>query len=145
MQANEATEEESNKVRTKDDEEFGVSHQGFLIDSASEICFTWTSDRYQKTNYNLLSCGLLLMDKEGEIVDEMVFGGVSDKQKAFTRVEYGLRQPRELINMDYGLVVDLGKVPDSIKNIVVLAKIPEAQCYKSEVEAKKVKHAAYGV
>ena len=41
-----------------------------------------------------------MMDKEGEVMDEVVFGGVTEKQKAYVRRESGLRQPRELINMD---------------------------------------------
>ena len=51
------------------------------------------------------------MDKEGEVIDEVVFGGAGEKQKGWVRRESGLRMGRELINMDEGLVVDLGKVP----------------------------------
>ena len=34
--------------------------------------------------------------------------------------------------MDEGLVIDLAKVPEKVKCIVVLARVPEVQMYKVE-------------
>ena len=53
----------------------------------------------------------MLLDKEGERVNELLFGSVDEKYKEFARLEGGLREARELVNMDEGLVVDLAKVP----------------------------------
>jgi hypothetical protein len=37
---------------------------------------------------------LLFLDKEGEIVEELVFGKVNAKQQSFLRLETGLRSAR---------------------------------------------------
>jgi|688.fasta_scaffold881705_1 hypothetical protein len=51
------------------------------------------------------------MDKEGEILDDVVFGGVADKFSGCVSVQKGLRSVREAVNMDEGLAIDLAKVP----------------------------------
>jgi hypothetical protein len=43
------------------------------------------------------------------------------------------------------LVVNLAKVPDNIKAILLLTRISDVQRFRAEVEAKKVRHAAFGV
>ena len=46
--------------------------------------------------------------------------------------------------MDEGITINLAKVPENIKSIVVLTKFNEAQRFKAEAFAKKVKYASYG-
>ena len=55
-----------------------------------------------------------------------------------------LRFPKENVNMDEGITINLAKVPENIKSIVVLTKFNEAQRFKAEAFAKKVKYASYG-
>lgn len=47
--------------------------------------------------------------------------------------------------MDDGIVINLAKVPEKAKCIVVLARVSEVQRFKVETEIKNIKHAAYGV
>ena len=47
--------------------------------------------------------------------------------------------------MDEGIVINLAKVPEKAKLIVVLVKISEVQRFKVETELGKIKNAAYGV
>ena len=47
--------------------------------------------------------------------------------------------------MDEGFVINLAKVPEKAKFIVVLVKISEVQRFKVETELGKIKNAAYGV
>ncbi len=46
--------------------------------------------------------------------------------------------------MDEGITINLAKVPENIKCILVLTKFNEAQRFKNEGMAKKVKYASYG-
>ena len=43
------------------------------------MCFTSTSNRYEKVKDNLISNGLILLDKEGEVVEELTFGKANPK------------------------------------------------------------------
>lgn len=47
--------------------------------------------------------------------------------------------------MDEGLVVNLEKVPDKVKCIILMNKICEVERYRLETEVKKIKNSAYGV
>jgi hypothetical protein len=47
--------------------------------------------------------------------------------------------------MDEGLAINLAKVPDSIKAILLLARFENAQRFRGELEGKRVRHASYGV
>lgn len=51
------------------------------------------------------------MDKEGEMIDDLVFGKVAEKFTGFVRRESGLRSARETVNMDEGMTINLAKVP----------------------------------
>lgn len=46
--------------------------------------------------------------------------------------------------MDEGITINLAKVPENIKSIIVLNRFNEAQRFRAEAEAKKVKYASYG-
>ncbi len=146
MQGGEGSEEELLRAKGKDSADFAASgHQAFLLGSKKEVCFTWTSNRYEKASDNFLTTGLVCLDKEGELVDELCFGKVADKFSAFVRRESGLRSAREAVNMDEGLAINLAKVPDSIKAILLLARFENAQRFRGELEGKRVRHASYGV
>jgi hypothetical protein len=91
----EGTEEELLKAKGKDSADFAATgHQSFLLNNQKEVCFTWTSNRYEKTTDNIFTSGLLCMDKEGELIDELLFGKVADKFAGFARRESGLRSAR---------------------------------------------------
>jgi len=62
------------------------------------------------------------LDKEGEILDDVVFGGVAEKFTGCVNAQRGLRSLREAVNMDEGLAINLAKVPENVKAIVVLSK-----------------------
>jgi hypothetical protein len=47
---------------------FAAGHQNFLIKNNQEICFTSTSNRYEKIKDHFITNGLLLLDKDGEIL-----------------------------------------------------------------------------
>ena len=47
--------------------------------------------------------------------------------------------------MDEGIVIDLARVPEKVKSIVLLSKLTEVQKLRVESELKKFKHVAYGV
>jgi hypothetical protein len=46
--------------------------------------------------------------------------------------------------MDEGITVNLAKVPENIKSIVVLSRFNDAQRFRNEIESKRVKYASYG-
>lgn len=71
------------------------------------------------------------MDKDGEIIEELTFGQPNPKLD-YLRIETGLREIRESINMDEGIAVNLSKVPEKVKCIVFIAKISEVQKLKGE-------------
>ena len=49
MQGGETTEEELHKLKLKDSADFANGgHSTFLIGNQREVCFTWTSNRYEK-------------------------------------------------------------------------------------------------
>jgi hypothetical protein len=57
------------KVKLKDNNDFfAVGHQNFLIKNNQEICFTSTSNRYEKIKENYFNNCVLLLDKDGEII-----------------------------------------------------------------------------
>jgi hypothetical protein len=47
--------------------------------------------------------------------------------------------------MDDGIVINLAKVPEKIKCIVLVSRITDVQRFRGEGEAKKIKYASYGV
>jgi hypothetical protein len=47
--------------------------------------------------------------------------------------------------MDEGLAINLAKVPENIKGILLLARFENAERLRGEGEGKKVKHASYGM
>ena len=146
VQGGEGSEEELLRAKGRDSADFFASgHQAFLLGSQRELCFTWTSNRYERTNDNLLSAGLLCFDKEGEIIDDLLFDKLPEKYKGFARRESGLRSARETVNMDEGIAVNLAKVPDNIKAILLVGRFGEAQRLRGEAEGKRVRHASYGV
>lgn len=101
MHGGEATEEELHRFKSKDSVDFAAAgHQTYLLGNQKEVCFTWTSNRFEKSAESYLSTGLLFLDKEGEIVDELVFGKVHEKFSSFLRYETNLRSARENVNMD---------------------------------------------
>jgi hypothetical protein len=86
VQGGEGSEEELLRAKGKDSADFAAGgHQAFLLGSKKEVCFTWTSNRYEKASDNFLTTGLVCLDKEGELVDELCFGKVADKFSAFVR------------------------------------------------------------
>lgn len=78
-----------------------------------------------------MESALLLMDKEGEIIEEVTFAQPNLKSD-YIRMESGLREPRESINMDEGIIINLSKVPEKAKTIIFLLKVPEVQRFKAE-------------
>ena len=70
---------------------------------------------------------------------------MAEKFSGFVRKESGLRSAREAVNMDEGLAINLAKVPENIKAILLLARFENAQRLRGEGEGKKVKHASYGM
>lgn len=141
----EASEEELHRAKGRDSAEFAASgHQAFLLGNQRELCFTWTSNRYERINDNFLSAGLLCLDKEGEMVDQLLFGKLPDKFAGFARRESGLRSARETVNMDEGLAINLAKVPENIKAILLVGRFAEAQRLRGEAEGKRARHASYG-
>jgi hypothetical protein len=53
----------------------------------------------------------VFLDKEGEILDDVIFGGVAEKFSGCVTSQKGLRSLREAVNMDEGLAINLSKVP----------------------------------
>lgn len=47
--------------------------------------------------------------------------------------------------MDEGLVINLAKIPQKVKSIVLLSKFNDAQRFRAEAEAKKIKYSTYGI
>jgi hypothetical protein len=47
--------------------------------------------------------------------------------------------------MENGLTINLTKVPEEVKHILVYTKVNDVQLFKQEAELKKIKHAAFGV
>jgi hypothetical protein len=47
--------------------------------------------------------------------------------------------------MDEGLVLNLKKIPENAKSIILLAKYDNVAKYNDENENKKVKYASYGL
>lgn len=47
--------------------------------------------------------------------------------------------------MDEGIAIDLSKVPDTVKCMLLLLRYSQAQRFRAEAEAKKVKYSAYGI
>ena len=47
--------------------------------------------------------------------------------------------------MDEGIAIDLSKVPDKVKCIVLLVKVSNVEKFKVETELNRIKHASYGV
>lgn len=84
------------------------------------------------------------MDKDGQIIEQVTFAQPNLKSD-YVRMESGLREPRESINMDEGIVLSLAKVPEKVKCIVFLLKVPEVQRFKAEQQLKKIKYSAYGI
>lgn len=64
----------------------------------------------------------MFLDKEGEILDDVVFGGVAEKFAGCVTAQRGLRSLREAVNMDEGLAINLAKVPENVKAVVVLSR-----------------------
>jgi hypothetical protein len=102
------------------------------LGSQRELCFTWTSNRYERTSDNLLSAGLFCLDKEGEMVDQLLFGKLPEKFLGFARRESGLRSARETVNMDEGFAINLAKVPENIRAILLVGRFAEAQRLRGE-------------
>lgn len=56
-------------MKLKDSAEFASSgHKAFLLQNKKEICFTWTANRYEPNNVNILSSAVLALDKDGEML-----------------------------------------------------------------------------
>jgi hypothetical protein len=101
VQGGETGEEELHKLKLKDSTDFAnAGHSAFLLNNQREVCFTWTSNRYEKTSDNYLANGLLFLDKEGDFVEELSFEKVHASQQSYVRVESQLREARECVNMD---------------------------------------------
>ena len=47
--------------------------------------------------------------------------------------------------MDEGLVINLAKIPQKVKSIVLLSKFDDVQRFRAEAEAKKIKYSTYGL
>ena len=47
--------------------------------------------------------------------------------------------------MDEGIVINLEKVPEKAKLIILMNKVPEVQKFKVETQMKKIKSASYGI
>ncbi len=62
----EVGEDELLRAKCKDSADFAASgHQAFLLGNQRELCFTWTSNRYERASDALLSTALVCLDKEG--------------------------------------------------------------------------------
>lgn len=47
--------------------------------------------------------------------------------------------------MDEGIVINLAKIPDNIKTVLLISRFTDIQKLRVESEAKKAKYAAYGM
>ena len=47
--------------------------------------------------------------------------------------------------MDEGISINLEKIPEKVKCVILLTKVNEVQRFKVETELKKIKSSAYGI
>ena len=84
----EATEEELLKEKLKDSQAFAdAGHNNFFVKS-SEICFSYTPNKYECIKDGCISNGLLLLGQEGDILEEPCFG---QSKLDYVRIENKLR------------------------------------------------------
>ena len=48
MSTGDLPEDELNKKKAQENEDFGKSHEAFMIDSEKDVCFTMTPNQYEK-------------------------------------------------------------------------------------------------
>ena len=51
------------KKKALENEDFGKTHQSFMIESDKEVCFTITPNQYEKSPENLLNLGFMVVDR----------------------------------------------------------------------------------
>lgn len=50
----------------KDNIDFANSgHQCYVLNHQKELCFTWTSNKFEKSKEDFLEKGLIFLDKDG--------------------------------------------------------------------------------
>lgn len=56
-----------------------------------------------------------------------------------------LRNVKDLVNFDNGVLINLEKLPDKIKSMVFYLQINNIGAFSTEAQIKNVKNSAYGV
>ena len=118
------------KVKEKDNEDFGKEHQAYLIHGDRNICFSLTSNKFEKpSNPETLVGGVLSFDKEWQLADT-VFSNKPSSSK-YIDVVNDLRYFKDPINMDTGMIIKFASVPDQIKAFVMFCKFTDVASYSS--------------
>lgn len=74
----------------------------------------------------------------------MVFSHEESKCKYLETV-HNLRYFKDITNMDDGIIIKFGSVPDQIKSLVMFSKVKNVAELATETQVKNIKNAVYGL
>ena len=124
------------RVKEKDNEEFAKEHKGYLLHGDKNLCFTLTSNKFEKPQKpDTLVGGVLSFDKECQVADT-VFSNKSSQSK-YIEVVNDLRYFKDPINMDDGMIIKFASVPDQIRAFIIFCKFTDVGSFAAEPNIKK--------